>query len=256
MKASAILEKLKSLSEFPVDPTVDSFKEGDSEKEVKKAAVCFIATPAVIKAARDWGADLIITHEPTYHDHFDRFEDNFVEKEKKALLQSTGLPVFRYHDHAHRAPEDLINKGFMETLGLPYTLTEKGKSAVLENAVTPLELAKLIEEKTGTKHVRIVGKRVFDAKRLDLQLGACGDVAHLPFKEGKTDVVIAGETCEWKCLEFIRDAAELGHDCAALILGHVGSERDGMKYICGIVKDMGIDAKYFECGEVYSYTED
>ena len=256
MKAYEILAKLKSLAENPVDPTVDTFKEGDNEKEVKKAAVCFIATPSVIKAAYEWGADLIITHEPTYHDHLDKFEDNFVENEKRELLRSTGLPVFRYHDHAHRAPEDLINKGFMEKLGLAYTLTKKGKAAVLDAPIAPAALAKLIEEKTGVKHVRIVGKREFDATRLELQLGACGDIAHLPIKDGTSDIVICGETCEWKCLEFIRDAAELGHDCAALMLGHVGSERVGMQYICGIVKDMGIDAKYFECGEVYSYTED
>lgn len=256
MKACEILEKLKSLSESPVEPTIDTFKEGDEQKEVKKAAVCFIATPSVIKAAHEWGADLIITHEPTYHDHFDRFEDNFVENEKRALLQSTGMAVFRYHDHAHRAAEDLINKGFMETLGLGYTLTKKGKAAVLDDAITPLELAKLIEEKTGLKHVRITGKRCFPAKRLELQLGACGEVAHIPFKNDETDIVICGETGEWKSLEFIRDAGELGHNCAALILGHVGSERDGMKYICTIVKDLGIDARYFECGEVYSYTED
>ncbi len=41
-----------------------------------------------------------------------------------------------------------------------------------------------------------------------------------------------------------------------MVLGHVGSERDGMKYTVDIIKnnhpELGV--KYIECEEVYTYT--
>jgi len=38
-------------------------------------------------------------------------------------------------------------------------------------------------------------------------------------------------------------------------MGHMGSERDGMKYLAKVLSDdfSNLDIKYFECEEVYSY---
>ena len=55
----------------------------------------------------------------------------------------------------------------------------------------------------------------------------------------------------------MRDAAELGFECAVITLGHEGSERDGMSYLARLTGgETGIETKYFEAGEVYSYTDD
>ena len=43
--------------------TVDTLKAGDSQKEVKKIGTCLTATPEVLCAAKEWGADLLITYE-------------------------------------------------------------------------------------------------------------------------------------------------------------------------------------------------
>ena len=69
------------------------------------------------------------------------------------------------------------------------------------------------------------------------------------------EVLIAGEVCEWALCEYARDASELGHAKAVLALGHVGSERDGMKYITRLLSNRftNLAVKYFESGEVYSY---
>ncbi|NCA67293.1 MAG: transcriptional regulator, partial [Clostridia bacterium] len=63
MNAYEVLDYLINLSEIKTEQTVDTIKAGDGNRQVKKAAVCFIATPEVIKAAHEWGADLLITHE-------------------------------------------------------------------------------------------------------------------------------------------------------------------------------------------------
>lgn len=255
MKAIEILEFLKHISAVQSAQTIDTVKAGDGEKEVGKAAVCFIATPQVIKDAHKWGADLLITHEPTYHDNFDYFGGSEIEKEKRALIESTGMTIFRFHDHAHSAVPDLIHAGFLKTLGLKGVYS-KNRYFDLETPVSPLELARFIEEKAEILHVRIAGGRNFKAKRIALYLGACGDVALMPLKNGEAEIVVCGEVCEWKCCEFVRDAAELGHNMAILVTGHEDGERDGMKYITEIIKNkLNIESKYFESGEVYTYTD-
>ena len=255
MKAREVYEYLLSLAAERRDPTVDTFKAGDPECEVTKAAFCFIVTPQVVRAAHEWGARLIVTHEPTYHDHYDKFSPGPVEDAKRALIESTGIAICRFHDHAHAAATDLIHAGFLEKLGVKWRM-EQHNRALLEEPVTPLELARLIEQRNGVKHVRITGNRDFKTKTVFLMLGAIGDITAIPAKEGEEKLIISGETCEWKCLEYVRDAAELGFRCAVLSLGHEGSERDGMEYIAKLVaKGTGIETRYFESGEVYSYTD-
>ena len=56
--------------------TCDTLKTGNPETEVHKVAVSMFATPAVIRAAHEWGAELLIVHEPTFYAHMD---DNFAE---------------------------------------------------------------------------------------------------------------------------------------------------------------------------------
>ena len=62
---------------------------------------------------------------------------------------------------------------------------------------------------------------------------------------------------EWSLGEYARDAAQLGYKKALLILGHEGSERAGMVYTADILREMypDLEVQYFECGEVYTYTD-
>ena len=77
-------------------------------------------------------------------------------------------------------------------------------------------------------------------------------------KSDSCEVLIAGEVSEWSLCEYARDASELGFCKAVLALGHVGSERDGMVCLTDQIKEhfSELDVKYFECEEVYSYTDE
>ena len=57
--------------------------------------------------------------------------------------------------------------------------------------------------------------------------------------------------------EYARDAAQLGYKKAPIIMGHIGSERDGMIYVADLLKETipELDVRYIECGEVYTYTD-
>lgn len=259
MKAKEIIALMESWAPGIYEKTCDTIKCGDPERGVTRIAVCCFATPEVIRAAKSWGAQLLITHEPTFYDHWDHIEDTPVGKAKWQLLEESGLVLYRYHDHPHAAPSDLIGLGEVEALGLEGTLEERGADEInrytLHTPMTPRELAAHIEKTLGIAHVRICGAADAPVTKLALAFGTPRGV----FEElsGWADVVLTGEACEWRLGEYARDAAQLGFAKALLIMGHCGSERDGMRYIAALLKEAlpGLEVRYFECGEVYTYSE-
>ena len=83
MKAFEIMEKLFSFStDKRYEVTCDSKKAGDEQREVKKVAVSMFATIPVVKAAKEWGAELLVVHEPTYYNHMDEHSDEKIESLK------------------------------------------------------------------------------------------------------------------------------------------------------------------------------
>ncbi len=55
----------------PFGETVDLVKAGDPSQELKGAALTFMATSQVIEKTIELGANLLITHEPTFYNHLD-----------------------------------------------------------------------------------------------------------------------------------------------------------------------------------------
>ncbi len=259
MKAIDIMNELFSWAPGDYTKTCDTLKAGYPEQEVSRVAVCCFNTPKVIRDAAAWGAQLLITHEPTYHDHWDHEPTTPVGKAKRALLESTGMTVYRYHDHPHMAPQDLICAGELEALGLPGHVSYVSGLGVthylLDTPITPRELAARIEREWGLAHVRISGTMDEPCTHLVLAWGAPGNM--LAELEGEGEILLTGETCEWREAEYARDAAELGFKKALMVLGHCGSERDGMKYITGLIQQKfpELEVKYFQSEEVFQYTD-
>ena len=67
MKASELMAELLGWSEEKIENTVDTCKAGDPEREVKKVATCFIATPEVIQNAAAWGHETVYGSVPVCH---------------------------------------------------------------------------------------------------------------------------------------------------------------------------------------------
>ena len=262
MKASELMAELFAMAEEWQGGTCDTCKAGETEKEINKVAVAMFATPDVVREAARWGADLLIVHEPTYYGHMDEHSAEAQEREKRELIESTGITLYRYHDHTHRTTPDIIFLGQIKRMGLTGR-TETTDTFGLtrfypDEPVTPLELARLIEERCGIKRVRICGVREEKCDELSCFFGAPGGSAFTELKDDRCQILLIGEICEWNACEYARDAAQLGRKKAVLIMGHVGSERDGMVYTADLIaeKHPGLDVKYFECGEVYSYTDE
>ena len=259
MKARDIMNELFSWAPGDYSVTCDTLKAGSPETEVSRVAVCCFTTPQVIRDAAAWGAQLLITHEPTFYDHWDNPPTSPVGLAKKALIESTGMAVYRYHDHPHMAPEDLICKGEIEALGLRGKVTAVTGFGTthfeLDEPITPRELAAHIEKEWDIAHVRICGTADKPCTKLVMAWGTPGGMMDEMMGEG--EIILTGEACEWQLAEYARDADELGFIKSLLILGHCGSERDGMKYISGLIQSRfpELEVKYFKSEEVYTYSE-
>ncbi|MBO5845248.1 MAG: Nif3-like dinuclear metal center hexameric protein [Clostridia bacterium] len=253
-------ELIAKLTEGAITPerTCDTIKAGEEERELHKVAVTMFATVDILKEVSAWGADMLIVHEPTYYDHMDVMSDTPVTNAKKELIEKSGLVIYRFHDHAHFRPTDLIPEGEFHYLGLTGKLepTEYSASSLftLDTPITALELAKKMQTELGIAQPRIAGDRNCKVTRIGACFGTPKGVLELLQTDG-VDIVLTGEACEWKIAEYARDAAALGMNKALIVMGHIGSERDGMRLLVERMKRnfTEFETRYFECGEVYSY---
>ncbi len=262
MIVKEVFDYLVGLSSGDYNET-DTLKFGTWEQEVTKIAICFILTIDVIKKAKEWGADLIITHEPTLFENLENFTsgDRIVAK-KLELIKDAGFSVIRFHDYMHGCSPDMIGEGEFFYMQLDGKYLKGRRIAinrfVCENEITPLELAELIESNLGIKHIRICGARDIKCKNISACFGQPSlEGVFEELRDDDVEIVLVGEVCEWSHGEYVRDAALLGEKKAMLIMGHAGSERDGMKFLSKKLSEEfdDIQIKYFDSGEVYSYTD-
>ena len=122
--------------------------------------------------------------------------------------------------------------------------------------MTAEAIARDLEKYWGIAHVRRTGDLNTPMTRLCMMTGAYGEDNHYRMlRDTDCEVLIVGETSEWRICEYVRDSAQLGLHRAMLTCGHVGSERAGMEYLAkGVAKaHPDLETRYFECGEVYTY---
>ncbi len=259
MKICEMVEYLKSLAEYPVDEktTCDTIKIGCFEKEIKKIGVTMFATPDVIREAHRLGINFLIVHEPLYYNHMDSTIPYTIGDEKRRLLEEYDITVFRFHDYAHSVLPDLIFDGQISSMTLSGSY-EKGKYFAvnrfrLDHPITAQKLAETLENDYGIQHIRIAGCKDKEGQYLSCCFGTPG---HIIQELIETDFVLTGEICEWSEGEVARDFSQLGYNKAILVLGHIGSEREGMKLLARMLSKHfeSIQTTYIECGEVYSYT--
>ncbi len=260
MKAVELIKKLND-GAHPPERTCDTVKAGDPEKEIHKVAVSMFATVDIVRRVKEWGADMLIVHEPTYYDHMEVInEETDVIRAKRALIEESGIVIYRYHDNMHFRDVDAIAEGEIYYLGLTGKLEKTQYSAsglfTSDTPVSALELAEIMKRDLGIAHPRIAGAREAKGTRIAACFGTPNGVMELLQSDG-VDIVLTGEACEWKIAEYARDAAALGMKKSLIVMGHIGSERDGMRLLAEKMKKeyASLETRYFECGEVYTYND-
>ncbi len=106
--------------EGPLDGSNDTLKVGDESAEVTGIVITFLATAEVIERAAALGANLIITHEPTFYHHDDSpttFPKDAIIQQKRERLEAHNIAIFRYHDYWHIHEPDGIYTGVIRQMG-------------------------------------------------------------------------------------------------------------------------------------------
>lgn len=241
---------------FALEKTCDILAAGSYDNEVTGIVTTFMATAEVIRKAAELGANLIITHEPTYFNGWDTtdwLKGDPVYDAKMELINITGMSIWRYHDHMHMKKPDAIYTGIVKRLGWEsYAAPPRDKRALGGSMdgfvdifsdyydippVTLAELAKELKQKLSMDTMRVVGRPSMTCKRVGILVGGgslgLGD-ENMPAKimrRHNIDVMVCGEITEWTLCAYVNDAMQMGLDRAMLVAGHERTEEWGMEFM-------------------------
>jgi putative NIF3 family GTP cyclohydrolase 1 type 2 len=224
--------------------TVDTFKAGSPDTEVRGIATTGMATFDVLKRAAALGRNLVITHEPTFYNHNDQttaLENDATYRAKQQFIKDNNLVVFRFHDHAHMLRPDPLVVGSARMLGwTPYASPTEPRIYVIPET-TLRALAADVARRLESRAIRVAGDPDMKVTRI-----ALGPGYGVPALTQAFDVAVGGETPEsGGNAQYIADAAALGQGKGMIVLGHMMSEDFGMREVAdwlrGFLKDLPID---------------
>ena len=237
LTAQQVIDRMKANVGVPwgSGPTVDTFKAGDPNTPVKGVATCMMATFEVLKRAADQGANLIITHEPTFWGHLDSLEpmaseNDAVLQAKRDFIKEHNLVIFRFHDYIHQMKPDMIVDGVTRALGWEKFRAEGSLVKYVLPETTLGKLAADISTKLGIKTLRVTGDPDAKVSRIGFSPGFSGFARHRPLlQDENVEVLVYGEAFEWETVEYAVDAINAGRKKGLITMGHIPSEEAGMK---------------------------
>lgn len=218
----------------PPANTVDTIKAGNPDTVVTGVVVTFMDTYAVLEKTVALGANLVITHEPTFYNHPDdlaALPGDAVTAQKLEYIRAHGLVVWRFHDTWHLMQPDGILAGDVRALGWE-KYQDAGNAHLFHLPETTVgALAKEVEQKLGSHALQVVGDRAMNVRTVGLLPGASGlqKQTRLLGQDG-VDVLVAGESAQWEGVAWALDAAAEGRAKALILIGHEASEEAGMEY--------------------------
>lgn len=248
----------------PLPQTCDQLMAGDWDSEVTGIACTFMATVEVIREAAARGANLIITHEPTYFtgaDQTDWLADDEVYLLKHKLIQDTRINIWRFHDHMHLTKPDLIYYGLEKELGWDAYRMPDQKHCYVIPPTTVAGLSGFLKERLNVRIAQIVGDQNAKVERVGFlvgggSLGLGSDQMPMQLMKAQNlDVMVCGEILEWTLCAYVRDAAQLGLNKAMIVLGHNRTEEVGMQHLPEWLSARlpGMPVWFAEAGEPFTY---
>jgi len=219
----------------PREDTVDNIKTGKPGQKVTGIVTTFLATLQVLQKTVELGANLVITHEPTFYNHLDEQEwlkDDPVYEAKRRFIEEHQLAIWRFHDYWHRHNPDGVLTGTLKRLGWEDYVDPLDPTICVIPSIPLSELVPVIKEKLGVQTARIMGDPNFICQRVAVLVGAWGGRTQiLTLGRDDVDTLVCGEIAEWETTEYVRDATQMGRPKALVVVGHANSEEPGMEYL-------------------------
>ena len=268
MKIRQIIECLERTHPVlePAQRTCDGVKYGDTDRECTGVVVTCCPMASVIRQAAQLGANLIIAHEPTFYSHWDTVDKlggNAVYEAKKALLDATGMVIYRDHDHMHSEKPDGIFSAVVKELGWADYAEEKdnlGLGMLVLPETTVLEIARHFRDTVGIRGLRIIGDPMIRVSRVQFSahfLGGMSDLDELnQLDRSECELFIGGEMVDWTIGEYISDSNALGIKKAVLNPGHFNWEELGMKHMLSWLPALlpeAVPFHFIQSGDIYRW---
>lgn len=236
MKADDIQAYLRSLNGGWVNEndTVDTWKAGDPQSEVRGIAVAWMSYTWALERAAQLGCNLFITHEPTFYHHRDNDPEILAWPEctaKREKIEALGLTILRCHDLWDQLPDIGIPDAWGSKLGLGQPIAGEGYLRVY--AVRPRtarqiagDLAERVAD-LGQPGVQLIGRLDRIVHRIALGIGAITPYRQMLLKY-TPDLVI----CSDDGLTYWRDGAHaIDNDHTILIFHHHVTEDYGIELL-------------------------
>ena len=267
---------------MPIDPatSLDQVQWGPTDVECTGIVCCIWATSDVIREAAARGANLVIPHETLFWN--DRGKtDRLIARQnrafvaKRALLEETGITVWRFHDHIHSgipSPTgdgtwaDGILLGLVRRLGWNPVAPLDNEHNVPVYLVSELdgrparELARDISARLRLNGARIIGDPDTPVHRVGGALHMNGKFDEMiidAMDERGIDCLIAMETTDYTVLEYVQDSSQTGVPKCIISCGHFNIEDPGMEYmVTWLPKVLGEGApavSYVAAGDPFHY---
>lgn len=246
----------------------DRLITGTYDMEVTGIVTTFMATVDVVQKAIDLGANLIITHEPTFWtgpDKTDWLEGDPLYVSKKKLIEDNNIAIWRYHDYMHAAKPDGIYAGLLKEIGWENNLVDKDNPWIYKIEETTLaDLAQFFKEKLSMSVVQIIGNPEMEVSKVGILVGGGSlglGVEEMPMqvmRDYDLDVMVCGEIYEWTLPAYVNDAFMLGMKKGIIVLGHERTEEWGMKYMVDWLKPLvnDIPVTFVSAEEPFIYLTD
>jgi putative NIF3 family GTP cyclohydrolase 1 type 2 len=248
MRASDVDRHMRQLGRW-VDwsTTVDTFKAGNSEADVRGVAVAWQSQWPALRAAHAAGCNLFITHEPTFYVHRDDdpgpYQDDRTEA-KRAWLAAVGMVVYRCHDVWDVMPEHGIRDSWARGLGLAGPpLAEDARRYYGLFAVTPQPLRELARtlavrlRDVGQDQVQLVGDGTRTVTHLAIGTGAACRVPAMaalraPDGAGPDALLVTDDG-----VRFWADGSwAIDRDLPLLVVNHASAEEWGMRSLAAYLQ--------------------
>ena len=233
LTAGEVNDYLNSLDKGWVDwsKTVDTFKSGGPEVEVKGIAVGWMSYTWALKKALDLGCNLFVTHEPTYFNHRDCDERIFrfeTARKKREFIEETGITIIRCHDVWDQYPETGIPMAWGKLLELDGPIDGEGYYYVYDgHGEKAGEIAGKIAARVaglGQPGVQFIGAEDRPVKRIAIGCGAITPMFHF-IEELKADMAV----CSDDGFTYWRDGAfAIDSGFPVVIINHPVTEEHGL----------------------------
>lgn len=236
MKAEYIIKRLEEIYPLSAAASWDNpgLQAGRREKEVRKVFLGLDATFEVIQEAKNWGADLLVTHHPLIMGSLKKVTtDDFLGRKMVELIQAD-IPHYAMHtnfDVVTMAALSAEKLGLWEMEVLEPLFTDEsgkvqgfGRVGNLQKKVTLKELSEEVKRAFGLETVKVFGNPDTWIHKAAILPGSGKSMVDAALKSG-AEVLISGDFGHHEGL----DAMDQG--MTIIDAGHYGLEHIFMEYM-------------------------